>query len=112
MPLRYPNYSGVAQRHLPAGRQGAIGAIMKYTIYAIKSKKDKRVYVGFTDNLNRRLREHNSGFVKSTKGYKPWIVFYTEQTHLRSEARRREKYLKSGCGKEFLKSVRDNNIPG
>ena len=83
-----------------------------YFIYALVSEIDQRIYVGFTVDVNRRLREHNSGQTTSTKGYRPWSLLYTECVVGRNDARKREKYLKSGIGKEFLKSVRDNNIRG
>lgn len=51
---------------------------MNYIVYAIKSEVDNRVYVGFTDNLERRLSEHNEGKTKSTKGYLPWDLIYSE----------------------------------
>ena len=82
-----------------------------YIIYAIVSKIDNRVYVGLTSDLVRRLTEHNSGSVFSTKGYRPWSLLYTEEAIDRVTARQREKYLKSGTGKEFLKKMRDNCIP-
>lgn len=85
---------------------------MRYVVYAIVSEVGNRIYVGLTRNLTRRLKEHNSGFVRSTKSYRPWTVFYTENAVDRVEARTMEKYLKSGFGKEFLKSVRDTNIRG
>ena len=74
-----------------------------FTVYVLKSNVDGRLYVGFTDDLERRIKEHNSGKTKSTKGYKPWQIAYTETVSDRLEARKREKYLKSGIGKEFLK---------
>jgi putative endonuclease len=74
-----------------------------YTVYAIKSEKDGRIYVGMTSKLERRLNEHNSGRTRSTKGYVPWVLIYTEEASTRIEAREREKYWKSGCGKEKLK---------
>ena len=80
--------------------------MMAYIIYAIRSGVDGRIYVGFTENLVKRIREHNSGRTKSTKGFIPWFLVYDEEVETRKEAREREKYLKSGCGKEFLK----NNI--
>jgi putative endonuclease len=76
-----------------------------YQVYALKSIVDNRIYVGFTSNLDRRLVEHNSGKTKSTKGYKPWVLLYSEEVLGRVNARNREKYLKSGVGKEFLKSL-------
>jgi putative endonuclease len=76
-----------------------------YTVYAIRSSVDRRVYVGFTKNLGKRLIEHNQGSTKSTKGFKPWSLIYYENVETRIEARKKEKYFKSGCGKEFLKSI-------
>ena len=76
-----------------------------YYVYAIKSDVDDRIYVGISENPERRLTEHNNSRTKSTKGYKPWKLIYKEELSSRSEARRREVYLKSGCGKEFLKNL-------
>ena len=76
---------------------------MAYVIYAIKSSFDNRIYVGFTCNLEKRIKEHNQGKTRSTKGFRPWVLIYKETTETRFEARKREKFLKSGCGKEFLK---------
>ena len=76
-----------------------------YTVYAIKSEVDGRIYVGFTSNLERRIKEHNSGKTKSTKGFRPWNLIYFEKVEGRKEARLREKYYKSGIGKEFLKKI-------
>ena len=56
-----------------------------------------------TENLERRIEEHNSGKTKSTKGYRPWKLFFFEELPSRIEARKREKYLKSGVGKEYIK---------
>jgi len=55
--------------------------------------------------LARRLSEHNKGENRSTKAYKPFVLIYSEQTESREEARMKEKYYKSGIGKEFLKSL-------
>ena len=55
-------------------------------------------------DVGKRLKEHNNGKTKSTKGYLPWILFFFEEFETRIEARSREKYLKSGIGKEFIKS--------
>ena len=56
-----------------------------------------------TNDLERRLFEHNSGKSKSTNRYKPWRVIYTEEHPSEEEARLREKYLKSKNGRQFLK---------
>ncbi|MDO8582250.1 MAG: GIY-YIG nuclease family protein [bacterium] len=76
-----------------------------YTVYAIRSEKDGRIYVGLTGNFIERLKYHNSGLVSSTKGYRPWHLFHQEYCKTRIEARIREKKLKSGYGKEFLKTI-------
>jgi putative endonuclease len=79
-----------------------------YSVYVIKSEKYKRLYVGISKNIERRLKEHNIGCVFSTKGYRPWKLVFIEKVGVRSKAREKEKYFKSGCGKELLKKI----IPG
>ena len=74
-------------------------------MYAIKSNRGGRVYVGLSSNPERRLKEHNTGDTKSTKAYKPWRIIYKKFVGSRVEARKLEKKLKSGFGKEFLKTL-------
>ena len=74
-----------------------------YFVYPIQSLKDNRIYIGLSNDYDRRIHEHNSGYVKSTKAYKPWLLIFKEKCENRQKARRREVYYKSGCGKEFLK---------
>lgn len=76
-----------------------------YYVYAIKSSTRNYIYVGMTNDIERRVLEHNKGENKPTKAYKPFILIHEEYFSTRIEARKREKYLKSGCGKEFLKSL-------
>jgi putative endonuclease len=76
-----------------------------FYVYALYSNVANRMYIGLTSNIERRLLEHNSGLTKSTKSYKPWALFYSEKCNTRIEAREREKYLKSGCGREILKEI-------
>ncbi len=82
----------------------------EFIVYVIKSQIDGRLYVGFTDSIDRRIKEHNDGRTKSTKGFRPWILVYTEYAYTREQARNREKYLKSGCVKEFLKLILRKNL--
>jgi putative endonuclease len=56
-----------------------------------------------TDNVERRLKEHNSGKTSSTKFYAPWALIFVEKFDTRLEARKREIYLKGGSGKEYIK---------
>jgi putative endonuclease len=76
-----------------------------FTVYAIKSLIKNYIYVGLTNDIERRLNEHNSGNNKTTKPYLPFVLIYSEVVNTRIEARKREKYLKSGIGKEFLKKL-------
>ena len=78
---------------------------MRYTVYAIQSQEDNSIYVGFSNDFNRRLYEHSIGKTKTTKSKLPYKLIYKEIVDTRIKAREREKYLKSGSGKEFLKSL-------
>ena len=77
-----------------------------YYAYAIKSLTKNYIYVGLTNDLKRRIAEHNNGKNRSTKAYKPFFLIHDEQFETRAEARTKEKYLKSGIGKEFLKLIK------
>jgi putative endonuclease len=74
----------------------------KYFVYVLKSDIDGRLYKGHTLDLDKRLIEHNSGKTKSTKGYIPWRLVYFETFPTREESIVREKYFKTGSGREFL----------
>jgi putative endonuclease len=76
-----------------------------YYVYVISSESKKYIYVGLTNDVSRRFNEHNKGLNKTTKPYRPFKLILTENHNSRSEARDREKYLKSGSGKEFLKKL-------
>lgn len=65
-----------------------------YTVYVIKSQNYEYTYTGFTNNLERRLYEHNLGKTKSNKKYTPFIILYTEQVPDRITARSRELFFK------------------
>jgi putative endonuclease len=72
------------------------------TVYVLKSLLDGASYVGMAKNADGRLREHNSGKNRYTKGHLPWIIIYTETHPDWASARVREKYLKSTAGKRWL----------
>ncbi len=74
-------------------------------VYAIKSQIRNYIYVGMTSNLNERLRRHNKGYERTTKPYRPFELISSEVFATRAEARIKEMYLKSGIGKEFLKTI-------
>ena len=76
---------------------------MFYT-YVLKSKKDGRMYTGYTSDLRKRLMHHNTGKSTYTKGRGPFVIIYYEACLLEEKARSRELYLKSGMGKRYLKN--------
>ncbi|MCR1023825.1 MULTISPECIES: GIY-YIG nuclease family protein [Cellulophaga] len=78
---------------------------MKYYVYVLESEKDQRWYKGHTVDLDKRIKEHNSGKTKSTKGFIPWRLVYFEVVETREEAIQRERYFKTGSGREFLKKI-------
>ncbi len=76
--------------------------IMFYN-YILQSKKNKSLYVGYTVDLRKRLKEHNQGLNKATKPYKPWELIYYEACLNEDDAKRREHYLKTSQGQRLLK---------
>ncbi|MBI2443635.1 MAG: GIY-YIG nuclease family protein [Candidatus Magasanikbacteria bacterium] len=74
----------------------------KFTVYVLRSRKNGYRYVGQTDNMGRRLAEHNGGMTKSILFQIPFVIEYTEEYNSRIDAIRREKFLKSGKGREWL----------
>ena len=74
-----------------------------YYVYVLRSIDYKRNYVGFTKNLTQRLKQHNSGKTKSTKPYKPWKVLFYEVYKTKERALAREKFLKTGQGRDYIK---------
>jgi len=81
---------------------------MKYTdyfyVYVLLSEKDGNFYTGYTHDINIRLANHNNGLVKSTKFRRPLRLIYFEACLSQQDATRREKYLKSGNGKIYLRN--------
>ncbi|MBU0612977.1 GIY-YIG nuclease family protein [Patescibacteria group bacterium] len=65
-----------------------------YYVYLLKSKKDSKHYIGYTNNLTKRLKEHNDGKVISTKSRRPLAVIYYEAYTSKVDALKREKNLK------------------
>ena len=65
-----------------------------FYVYILKSLKDKNLYIGSTNNLERRLKQHNNGEVFSTKSRVPFEIIYYEAYKAESDARKRERNLK------------------
>ncbi|MDO8590724.1 MAG: GIY-YIG nuclease family protein [bacterium] len=80
-----------------------------YYVYILRSLKDEKDYVGLTNNLPRRLAEHNRGShaTPSTLGRGPFKLVYSEEVNTMKKGREREKFFKSGVGRAWRRS----NIP-
>ncbi len=77
---------------------------MSYFAYILKSLSHGTHYYGSTENLEKRLKEHNAGRQKYTKGRRPWVLHYSETFETRQEAMQRERYFKTIEGYNYLKS--------
>ena|SRR5690606_8105432 len=77
---------------------------MEFYVYVLLSQKDGQFYTGYTNSLLSRVKKHNSGLVTSTKSRLPFTLIYWEGCLNQQDATRREKYLKSGNGKIYLKN--------
>ena len=76
---------------------------MFYT-YVLLSKKDSKLYIGWSNNLKERKRKHDLGKVSATKERRPLILIYYEACLKKEKAIAREKYFKTGFGRNFLKT--------
>ena len=72
-------------------------------VYVLQSLEFDQFYVGMTKDVEIRLKEHNAGKSKYTKSYRPWKLVYKEECDDWEDGRKREKYLKSTAGKNWLR---------
>ncbi len=79
-------------------------------MYVLESKIDGNKYVGITNDLRRRFSMHNSGKVFVTKARRPFKIIYVESLLDQHDAAAREKFLKSGWGKNYLSRVMSNYL--
>lgn len=77
------------------------------TVYVLYDKFRDELYVGMTNNLERRLHEHKQGQSFYTKRLKNFQIVYKEEFESYAEGRKKEKYLKGGSGREFLRGLLD-----
>mgnify|MGYP001950001851 CR=1 FL=1 len=75
-----------------------------YYVYVLLSRKDNKLYTGYTKDLKRRFELHNKGLVSSTKHRAPFDLIYYEACLHQQDATHREQYLKTAWGKRYLKS--------
>ena len=76
----------------------------KYKVYVLYSETKRVFYVGQTEDLEKRLKCHNKGGSKWTKNKGPWRLVFFEDYETRGEAMKREKYLKTGVGRDYIKT--------
>ena len=81
---------------------------MEMYVYILKSVRHNLHYVGLTADVERRVLEHNSGWVRKTKFYRPYILVYVELVSTRIKARETEKFFKSGYGREVIKEIEES----
>jgi putative endonuclease len=80
-----------------------------YYVYILLSLKDQRTYIGYTNDLGRRITEHNTGKSKSTKNRTPFVLLFTEEFLDNRTAKNRETWWKSAAGRRRLKNYFDTN---
>jgi putative endonuclease len=83
-----------------------------YYVYVLRSRKDKFFYTGYTNNINKRVKEHETGRVKSTENRGPLELVYWEGCLNQTDATKREKYLKTAWGKRYIKNRINNYLTG
>lgn len=76
-----------------------------FYVYILQSLRDKKFYVGYSSNLKRRLKEHETGGSTSTKRRLPFRLLYYEAHTSEKDAKRREKYFKTNKGKSSLRQM-------
>lgn len=81
-----------------------------YYVYILQSQKDKSLYIGYTNNLEKRFKEHNQGYSIATKYKRPYKLIYYEAFLNSKDAKSREKYLKSGWGWRSIKKLLKNYL--
>ena len=74
-----------------------------FYVYLLESRAGNHFYTGYTQDLKKRLKEHNQGLNFSTKPYAPWNLIYYEACIEESDAKRREGYLKTSEGRRLIK---------
>lgn len=73
-----------------------------FYVYVLQSLTDGKYYIGYTDNLKRRIKEHERGVNFATKFRLPFMLIYSEACLSQKDAKRREQYLKTTQGRRFL----------
>jgi putative endonuclease len=81
-----------------------------FTVYILYSPEHKKTYVGFTSDMEARFKSHNELGTKGwTIRYRPWILTHTEEFDSKKKAMHRERYFKTGVGREFIRNLIPKN---
>ena len=78
---------------------------MKFSVYILQSESDESYYIGFTSNMEQRLDYHNSGKSRYTSRKMHWVQVYEEKYQARSEAIKRETFLKKQRNRKFYEGL-------
>ena len=81
-----------------------------YFVYVLRNEKNSRFYIGYSGDLEARLRQHNSGKVKTTRHLRPTSIAYTEAFETSTDARKRERYLKSLKSHKAIEDLINNKL--
>ena len=82
---------------------------MIFTVYVLYSEEHNKHYTGYTNNIELRLKSHNEFGKDWTAKYRPWRLIFSKEFETKTSAREYEKWLKTGVGRDFIKSL--NNDP-
>jgi putative endonuclease len=88
-----------------SGEANPPSSFIMYYVYILLNEAKSRTYTGVTDDVNKRLAEHNAGKVKSSQPYRPYKVIHIESFETLKEARQKEKYYKSTSGRRRLREM-------
>jgi putative endonuclease len=83
-----------------------------YYVYVLRSSRIEKLYTGFTSDLKKRLSEHNNGESAFTKFGRSWELVYYEAYKNKKDAMVREKYLKTGWGRNYIRKILNNYLSG
>lgn len=78
---------------------------MLFTVYILYSVEHLKHYTGFSSNLEQRLLSHNELGRGWTSKYRPWVLIYSKRFNTKEEAMTHEKWLKTGAGRDFIKTL-------
>lgn len=74
-----------------------------FFVYILQSEKTGRYHIGCTEDVARRLAQHNAGMTQATRNLRPWLLVHTEEYQTLGEARRREAQIKSWKSPEYMR---------